>query len=362
MRSSAALLLLVAPPLACFADAGTDTVASSISGVSQDATGTTGAGTTGEPTTGTTQTTTTPTTDTTTTDTPTTTQGTTDPTTTGAVDNCELAPECAAGTIEDGGACDSCGLLRRTCQPDCTWSKQTCEPAPGTCEYWLLTPKEQQWQRIPADPNAAFAPKGTVLTAIALEPQQQIYVLTVDSYHVFSTTTKTWTAAGTRDDLFPQIAGQPLFHGSGLADKPPDVIVTLVAGTEAFGYTYLANSKSFQFDGQVPCCGGDWAGPNGPPNPLAAVRDSWGRIGDPDGWIASDPQALCGLDQPTPVYGYSIAIGDGFVYPQDIGYCFDFYAPVPFAQFPPFSYPGAPANNLIGGAAWVDGLYIFRGE
>ncbi len=363
MRSPAAPLLLVAPLLACFADGGTDTVASSITSATQNPTDTTDA-TTGEPTTGATQTTSSPTT--TTADATTTTQGTTEPTTdattTGVVDNCELAPECVAGTVEDGGACDSCGLLRRTCQPDCTWSPQTCELAPETCEYWLLPPNEKQWQRVPVDPNAAFAPKGTVLTAIALEPQQQIYVLTADSYHVFSTLTKTWSAAGNRDDIFPQIAGQMLFHGTGLADKPPNVIVTFAAGTEAFVYTYVSDNNTFQFDAQVPCCGQDWMGPNAPPNPLAAVRDSWARIGDPDGWISSDPQALCGLDDPTPVYGYAVAIGDGFVYPQDIGYCFDFYAPVPFAQFPPFAYLGAPANNLIGGAAWVDGLYIFRGE
>ena len=346
MRLPAVPLLLVAPLLACFADGGTDTVASSVSGTT---TGTTGAGTTGEPTTRTTGATeTTPT--------------TTDATTTGALDSCQLAPECTAGTVEDGAPCDSCGLLRRTCQPDCTWSPQTCEPAPETCEYWLLAPMEKQWQRVPVDPNAAFAPKGPVLTAIALEPQQQIYVLTADSYHVFSTTTKTWTTAGGRDDIFPQIAGQMLFHGTGLTNKPPDVIVTLAAGTEAFAYTYLADSASFQLDAQVPCCGPNWVGPNAPPNPLAAVRAGWARIGDPDGWIAGDLQTLCGLAEPTPVYGYSIAIGDGFVYPQDIGYCFDFYPPVPFAQFPPFGYPGAPANNLIGGAAWVEGLYIFRGE
>ena len=358
MRSPAALLLLAAPLLACFADGGADTVASSVSGTTGEPTDTTGAGTTGEPTgtTGTTGTTTPPTTDT-----PTTT-ATTDAITTGAVDNCELAPECTAGTVENGGPCDSCGLLRRTCQPDCTWSPQTCGPAPETCEYWLLPPMGQQWQRVPVDPNAAFAPKGPVLTAIALEPQQQIYVLTAASYHVFSTTTKTWTSAGNRDDIFPQISGQMLFHGTGLADEPPDVIVTLVASTDAFAYTYIADNNSFQLEAQVPCCGPNWAGPNAPPNSLAGVRAGWARIGDPDGWITGDPQTLCGLAEPVPIYGYSIAIGDGFVYPQDIGHCFDFYPPVPFAQFPPFSYPGAPANDLIGGAAWVEGLYIFRGE
>ncbi len=358
MRPPAQLaLLLLAPLPACFADGGSDSVATSITTSSNTGTQDTSASeTTSEPTT--TQTTTSS--PTTTTD-PSTTQDPT-ATTTGNQGNCQLAPECTPGSVEEGGPCDNCGVLRRTCQPDCVWSPQACEFAPETCEYWLLPPGGQEWKRVPADPNASFAPKDPVLSAIALEPQQQIYVLTATTYHVFSTTQNTWTAAGTRDAILPQISGQMLFHGNGLADQPPDVIVTLVAGTDAYLYTYLAGSNTLQFDLQVPCCGDDWMGPNAPQNPLGGVRDGWGRIGDPDGWITGDVQSLCNLEMPTPVYGYSIAIGDGFVYPQDIGHCFDFFPPVPYNEFGPFGYPGAPPNNLVGGAAWVDGLYIFRGE
>lgn len=363
MRPPAQLaLLLLAPLPACFADGGSDSVATSITTSSDTGTQDTSASeTTHEPTTSTTQTTTPPTS----TGDPSTTQdpsATATATATGNPDNCQLAPECTPGSVEDGAQCDSCGVLRRTCQPDCTWSPQTCELAPETCEYWVLPPGGQEWKRVPVDPNASFAPKDTVLSAIALEPQQQIYVLTATTYHVFSTAQNTWTAAGTRDAILPQISGHMLFHGNGLADKPPNVIVTIVAGTDAYVYTYLAGSNTLNLDGQVPCCGDDWMGPNAPKNPLGGVRDGWGRIGDPDGWITGDLQTLCNLDMPTPVYGYSIAIGDGFVYPQDVGHCFDFYPPVPYNEFKPFSYPGAPPNNLVGGAAWVDGLYIFRGE
>lgn len=153
----------------------------------------------------------------------------------------------------------------------------------------------------------------------------------------------------------------PLFHASGLTDQPPDTIVTQVAGTEAFSYTFVAAKNSFDYVGQVACCGADWMGPNAPMDPYA-IRDGWGRIGDPEGWVTGDLQALCMLDAPTPLYGYNVSIGDGTVYPQDIGYCFDFYDPVPYAQFMPFTYPGTPANNLIGGVEWLDGLWIFRGE
>ena len=113
------------------------------------------------------------------------------------------------------------------------------------------------------------------------------------------------------------------------------------AGTEAFAYTFQAGTSTFKLDAQVPCCGDDWVGPNAPPDPVTSVRAGWARLDDPDGWIPGNPTDLCALDPPMPLYGYSVAIGDGLVYPQDIGYCFDFYPPIPYAQFTPFSYPGA---------------------
>jgi len=235
-----------------------------------------------------------------------------------------------------------------------------CEEDLSTCAYWFLPEDEAAWQRFPVDPQATFAPKDTVLAAIALAPQKQIYVLTATNYHVFSTTQKAWIEAGARDTIFPELEGLQLFHASGLTIDPPDTIVTQVAGTEAFSYTFVATQNAFGYVGQVPCCGDDWMGPNAP-NPYA-IRDGWGRLGDPEGWITGDRQALCQQDPPPVFYAYNVSIGDGTVYPQDIGNCFDFYAPVPYAQFLPFTYPGTPANNLIGGVEWLDGLWIFRGE
>lgn len=364
MRSPAPLaLVLAAPLLGCFADPGTSTLGTSNASTDEPSTGAPAptTGTTGEPTS--TSTTTTP--SLTTGDTgdiqdPTTTTPV-DPTATDPVDNCQSAPQCEAGTVEDADPCDSCGVLRRTCQADCTWSPQTCEFAPESCEYWVLVPQAKQWQRIPSMGDGA-APQSTVLTAIGLVPQHKIYVLTENTYHVFSTLTQTWSEAGPLAALFPPIAGLPLYHATGLSTEPPDSIVTLVAGDQAFPYTYVDKTKTFQPDGVVPCCGKAWEGPNAPPNPMSAVRDGWGRIGDPEGWISGDVQTLCGLPEPIPVYAYILSIGDGLVYPQEIGNCFDFFPPVPYEQFPPFTYPGAPPNNLVGGAAFVDNLYIFRGE
>lgn len=115
--------------------------------------------------------------------------GMTDTPSTGAADNCELAPECAAGAVEDGAPCESCGFLRRTCQADCTWTPLACEQDLDSCAYWVLPAGQQAWERVPVDANASFAPQTTVLAAIGLAPQQQIYVLTANSYHVLSTAT-----------------------------------------------------------------------------------------------------------------------------------------------------------------------------
>lgn len=358
MRLRAALLL-VTPLLACFADGGATTVVSSAGLTDPVDTGSTSSGT-GTSTT-TEATTAGPTTAGPTTEGPTTAGPTTEGPTTGAPGNCQLAPECEVGAVETGAQCDGCGVQRRTCQADCTWTPMSCEQDLDTCAYWVLPAGEQAWQRVAVDPAAQFAPKETVLAAIALAPQQLIYVLTASSYHVLSTTTRTWVDAGPRDVLFPQFAGLPVIQASEIDANPPDTVINIIAGAEVFAYTYLGDQGTLKFDAQVACCGPDWEGPDAPPDP-AAIRDGWGKRGNEEAWIPGDVWSLCPEIMIDEFYAYNVAIGDGFVYPQDIGYCFEFYPPIPYDQFPPFTYPGRPDNYMIGGAGWVDGLWIFRGE
>lgn len=369
MRPPASRALLLAAPLlaaalpACFSDGGSTTVAIS-AGVTTGGgeTGTTeapatGVGSSGEV--GTTQAGTDGSTGAPTTGAPTTGASSTGVVTTGEAGNCELAPECEAGAVETGALCDSCGVQRRTCQADCSWSPMSCEQALETCGYWRLPTGEKTWKRIPVDPGAAFAPKEPVLAALALVPQEKIYVFTATTYHVLDSDSAGWTAAGARDEVLPGIAKQALHHAAGVATEPPDTIISIVAGADAFAYRFVAAQKVFALELQVPCCGDAWKQPNAPPSPLV-VRDIWGRVGDPEGWLTGDVQTLCGLDQPVPIHAYMLAIGDGWVYPLEIGHCFDFFPPIPFGQFAPFTYPGAPANELIAGAVWLDGLWIFR--
>ncbi|MBA3547325.1 MAG: hypothetical protein H0T76_12635 [Nannocystis sp.] len=67
------------------------------------------------------------------------------------------------------------------------------------------------------------------------------------------------------------------------------------------------------------------------------MRAGWGRLGD--------VQALCPEQMPKGLYAYHISIGDGFVYPQDVGYCFDFYAPIPTTRSRPSATPGGPPTT-----------------
>ncbi len=353
MRSPASLaLFLVAPLLACFSDGGSTTLASSV-GATTGGSEPGMTGTTGEPDTAGTQASTDISTGA-----PTTGALATEPST-GVVDECEPNAECQAGAVEDGALCDSCGIERRTCQADCTWSPIACEQDLDTCAYWRLPAGAKEWQRFPVEPGSATAPMEPVLGTFGLAPQQRIYVLTANRYHVLDAGTQTWIEAGPRDKVFPALAGKTLHHGTSFVQDPPNVIVTLLADTNVFAYSYVAATNTFMLDGQVPCCGADWMGINAPPSPFG-VRAGWGHLGNAEKWIPGDVQALCPEQMPADFHGYNLSIGDGFVYPQDIGYCFDFYAPIPFDQFLPFSYPGRPANDLIAGAAWADGLWIFR--
>ena len=101
-----------------------------------------------------------------------------------------------------------------------------------------------------------------------------------------------------RATIFPELSGLELFHATAISDEPPDTLVIAVAGTNAYNYNFVAAQNQFEYTAAVACCGPDWMGPNAPPTPFA-MRDGWSRIGDPDGWITSNPQELCGLDMPT---------------------------------------------------------------
>lgn len=285
-----------------------------------------------------------------------------EPTTTGSTGpaaSCDGASQCQVGAVELGEPCDSCGQLTRTCQPDCTWGPAVCEEQPATCAYWVLPQGATTWTRVAVDPDAEFAPSAAVRAAFPLAPDGRIYVLTDDSYHVLSTPDRAWIASGTRTSLFPELAALPLHHGDAFTQiGATDSGVTLVAGEQFFAYSHVLGTSDFDLVKQDVCCGDDWSKPDSPDFHL--VRDSWGELENLEGWAVGDVQALCGLDTPTPYEGYSVSITDDQVHLQEVGHCFDFFPASPYVDFTPFTYPGAPRSQQVGGAAWLGGLWIFR--
>jgi hypothetical protein len=288
---------------------------------------------------------------------PTTTMETSEEPATTAAGNCEIAPECMPGDIESGEQCDSCGVQQRTCQDDCTWTPLACEVDLNTCAYWWLPEGAKTWQRFAVDPGASFAPKETVLATVDLQPLKQIYVLTDNNYHVFSTTTKTWIEAGSRDAKFPDIE-DPLRTGTSLDGGL--FVVSFIAGVAQFRYVYDGMTPDFVFDSEFNF-DMDWQTPGAPDNPLT-MRDGWSQHGDPEGWMLPNSKAICPPEPAGEPYSYTFYIGDGFVYSRDSGDCYEFYPRIHYSEFKPFTYPGAPAHDLVGGASMLDGLWIFRGE
>lgn len=275
-------------------------------------------------------------------------------------------PACASDTCEPGEvvrgeACGACGVEVRTCADDCTLGPAVCDDPPDACAYWVLPGAAETWERIPRPERPAqFAPTGPVLGAFPLASTQQIVVLTASTVHVLNTIDRTWVATSPRDEWFPDISGLPL-HMANAVTQPDqtDATITLVAGEDRFVYPHAPGDGVGPLSVQQPCCGPTWSTPDAPD--FHAVRDLWSDLDDTRGWAVGDVAALCDLDEPTDVVGYAAVIADEDVHMQEIGHCFEFFPAQPYASFPPFTYPGAPPAANVGGAAWLDGLWIFPG-
>lgn len=280
---------------------------------------------------------------------------TTAPTSTGPACACE------PGEVLRGDPCGACGVTLQTCGEDCTYGPAMCDDPPDACAYWVLPGDATAWERVPrADRPAPFAPSAPALGAFPIAATRQIMVLTDTKIHVLDAVARTWIAEHPRDAWFPEIAGLPL-HLAHAVTQPDelDATVTLVAGEDRFVYPYAHDAGVAALAKQEPCCGQDWSTADAPD--FHAVRDVWGDLDDARDWATGDVAALCGLDEPTDFVAYTAVVTDDAVHMQELGHCYDFFPATPYADFPPFTYPGTPPSQRIGGAAWLDGLWIFPG-
>lgn len=342
----------------CFSDNGTRVTHPAESSGSSDETGTTtttAATTTGEPAPTTTSTSITTTTTTTTTAT-TSTDDTTSPTL------CPGQPQCSPGDVKDTGAlCDPCGRIHQTCQDDCTWSPGECVEDLSSCVYWSIDTVDMVWERIALpQPPPEHAPTASILAAFDLLPDDRIVALTADRYHVLAGTDRTWTASGSLSDLLPALPG-PLLQAFTIYNQISlEYDIYAVSDPDAYIYKLPLGSLTATFSGVSSCCG-SFTDLVQPPS-LAAVRDIYVDISSPFPWVSGLFYAEC-MD-----LNYELGPHAGWatpteMYVQDLGYCFEMLYSQPLTQFAPFTVPGAPPGDRIGGLTMFgERLFVFAGE
>lgn len=374
MRSSDALIvLLVASSItACFIDDGfassgkTSGAASSegsssgeaSSGATSDSTGTSGSLTTG-PTSGATATSSPPTTSTSS-------DPTTGPTTSSTGEpSCE--GECSPGEVEVGEGCESCGLQERACTAACTWGSWACVDHPESCGFWRLPTGSKTWEHYPLEGKGGlFAPQETIQAAFDVADRDEGWVLTGTSYHVLDLNTLTWKKMGPRSE-FDNLGGSKVIAAYSVNDgeggNQPDGQdnVTLHTSTSILVYDISLATGNITYLNELACCDEQWNGPDSPD--LADVRASWLDLQNEDKWLDTPVGDCGGLPPDSPIDWYLGVITNSQVHISEIGNCFEFKDSMPFNQYPPFTYDGAPDDpTVIGAAYYADGLWLFKGE
>ncbi|MEZ4384360.1 MAG: hypothetical protein R3A79_23720 [Nannocystaceae bacterium] len=345
----------------CFADSGTQPTSAQASDASSSTTATstsdasTGTSTGEGPTTGASESTGDETTGT----------ATTEPTTTG-----ECSGECTPGDAEEGAAC-GCGVERRTCQLDCTWSEWACEGA-DACGLWTLPAGKDTWDAIPwaSLGNPDHAPTAAIEASFGVDAVRQGVVFTHETFHVLDLDTLAWIKSGSRGSIFPELNGVTLVaaysvNGGLSQGLPPTATegLTFLSADHVWIYEDFAPATlTATYSSDKPCCDDneDWQTADAPDPAL--VRGFWLDLVGDELWIDPDISGCDGLPEGTKMVAYAAGISTangGTAHVDDIGLCFDFIYSAPLASYPPMTLPSAPTSAaLVGGAFFVDGIYV----
>ncbi|MCY1054233.1 hypothetical protein [Nannocystis sp. SCPEA4] len=351
MSACARAITVLALFCGCFSDGGaelTQTVGS-FDPATQTSTSTTTTTTTGEPTS---------------TGEPGTTTTTTGEMLTGATAPplCPGEMQCSPGEVMDvGSLCDPCGRVRRTCQDDCLWGADECVEDPTSCAYWYLDDPEQGWQRVALpQPPPEHAPTAPANAAFDLQAHDQLVVLTADTYHVLRHSDQTWTTSGPLTDLFPDLPGPLLQSYAVYGADNDDYAVYAVGAPQAWIYILKPGSWQGQFTQAGNCC--DSFTPQVNPGDPTTVRDLWTDLAAPFPWTGGQYYGPC-INELFNLGTYAGWVTATDVFVQDLGWCFQMVTQSPLAQFAPFTAPGAPPGERIGGTALLgERFYVFAGE
>lgn len=306
--------------------------------------------------------------DTTTTTGPDTTSTGPDPTSTGgtttAAPGCADPKMCEPGDVMDLGVlCDPCGRSHAVCQQDCTWGPPECAQDLSSCVYWVLDADTNVWSRVALpQPPPVHAPTGPIAAAFELETESRIVALTQTTYHVLVPPTHEWIASGDLTELFPGFPGPVLQAFSILDPNSPWYMIYLLSGDWVDYYWLEPGSLVAEPDGDDACC---WAW-NDELSPASAdaIRDIFLDLPNNHEWAGGQySNSACLEGAPVWVDEYAAWIEPTTVYIEEADACFELLYETPYAEFPPFTVPGAPPGDLVGGAAmFADSLYVFAGE
>ncbi|MFY0541218.1 hypothetical protein [Nannocystis pusilla] len=92
------------------------------------------------------------------------------------------------------------------------------------------------------------------------------------------------------------------------------------------------------------------------------MRDLYVDLVAPFPYVSGQFYATC-LEELVPFTSYAAWLTPTDVFVQDVAWCFEMVAQSPLAAFTPFTAPGAPPGERLGGAAVLgERLYVFAGE
>ena len=223
------------------------------------------------------------------------------------------------------------------------------------CAGWLLSRGAPTWTPI-ARPPGPFAPTSPVRAAFDIESLSIAYVLTDSNYHILRLSDRTYTGAGARADLFPQSTGALINAYSvtaGHAGGDPNIEgITVESVTSAQSYDFNLTTRGVAFTREITDFGAVWTGPRAPAR--SSIRAAWLALENDSGWVTGAPSSLCpgGASATT---AYAGVISTATIHVVEAGQCFDFYAPVAYTAFTPFTRPGAPRVEDVAAAFYNRG-------
>lgn len=266
-------------------------------------------------------------------------------------------------TVDPSASMSSTTSVDDTSSDDSTGTPASCADDPSLCEAWFLPRDAQAWETAMIGGPAALAPSSPVLAAFDIEAEQIGYVITASEVIRVDLQQRVWLGKTDFADAFPDVDVPVLTAWSIPAywDMESNAEGIALTGVDvAFIYAYDSPTLSFDFL-EASAFGPEWDTANAP-DP-SAMRDLWIDVTNDAGWVTNSLDEVC--DGATgPVGSHIAVVTDSSVHVDEAGYCFQFFDPVPYAQFAPFGLPGAPAANEIGGALYSEslGLVVFAGD